>query len=98
MKIFVKVKNEQMVNKVYKSITHVSLVLIVNRHVEEVISPLMILVNFLKDLSLSVLIRNIPYHERGSLIFSSFNFFNVEFEIRLVNAACLRGFRISMLI
>ena len=57
-------------DEVDEGITHVAVVSIVDRQVEEVVSSAVVLVDGVKKHLLIVLVRNVPDHERSLVLFS----------------------------
>ena len=64
----VEVHYEKRVDEVNESIAHVGLVLLVHRHVNEVVfASLAILIEGVEQLVLGVLVRDVLHHDGGSL-------------------------------
>lgn len=79
MKLIIEVQNEVMVDKVDKTISHICLVLVIYRHIDEVVLALMILVDLLQEHLLSVLVGDIPNHNSCAEIFPRLNLFEIDF-------------------
>jgi hypothetical protein len=73
-------ENEDGVNEVNEGVTHITLVLEVNRQVEEVILVFMVLVNLLQQHFLCVLVRDVLDHDGGSIVFQIQNVIQLQFE------------------
>jgi hypothetical protein len=74
LKFFVEIQDKQVIDKVYKGISNVCLILIIDWKIEEIIFPLMIFVYLIKELFLIIFVRYVPYHHSGANIFTSLNF------------------------
>lgn len=69
MEFPIEIQDEVVVHEVHKGVTHIRLVLVVYRHVEEVVLPLVVLVDLLKKQALIVLVRYVFDHYCGSRVF-----------------------------
>jgi hypothetical protein len=78
MEFVVEVQDEEMVHKVDEGISHVSRILEVNGEVEEIVFPLVALVNLLQEHLLIIFIRNIPDHYGSPQILALFNLFDIK--------------------
>lgn len=54
--------DELSINKIDKSITHITRIVWIHRKIEKVVFITMILINFVDQHLLRVLVRNMPYH------------------------------------
>lgn len=90
MELLEKVQDKQGVYEVQKCVTHVCLVLEVNRQVKEVVLPLVVFVNLAEQQLLRVFVGDVPHHERGAWVFTPFDLLNIKLVNRLVETS-LRG-------
>ena len=67
-------------DEVDEGVAHIRLVLKVNWQVQEVVSALIVPVNFIQESHLLILVGDISDHHCCSQVFSPFNPFNVKVE------------------
>ena len=80
MEFLVEVKDEIMMDEVHESVAHICLILVVDRNVEEVILPLVILVDLLQELTLTVLVWDVLDHYCGPGVLTILDPLNVDHE------------------
>ena len=71
MELKIKVKDKESIDKVNERVSNIGIVHIVDGKIEEVIFALEVFIDLSQQLSLVVLIGDVPNHECGPVIFSS---------------------------
>lgn len=64
------VEDEEMMHKVYEGVAHISRILEVDREIEEIILPLMALVDFVQQHLLMILVGDVSDHHGSPKIFT----------------------------
>jgi hypothetical protein len=94
-----KVQDEIVVHKVHKSVPYICLVLVIYRHIEEIVLALEFLIDFLQEKPLIILVGNVLDHNCGSSVFAAFDLFDVN-SVELVSLAAtparLRRLRVGI--
>ena len=96
MEFFVEIEDKVVMDKVHEGIAHIRLIFIVNRHIEEVVFPLVVLVDLLQKLPLAVLVRDVLNHHGGSRVLTILDPLDVDNE-RCMFIAVEAGLRVIVL-